>query len=145
MSKWDDRFLGLAKYISQWSKDPSTQVGAVVTDRDNRIISLGFNGFARGVEDLPERLANRDVKYKMVVHAESNAILFARQDLKGATLYVWPFMPCASCAAKIIQTGIRRVVSVPNDNPRWQADFDLTRMMFKEAGVTLYLAPPEVL
>ena len=57
--KWDLRLLGLAEHVAQWSKDPSTQVGAVIADKKHRVLSLGFNGFARGVRDLAERLENR--------------------------------------------------------------------------------------
>ena len=140
MSHWDSRFIELAKHISTWSKDPSTQVGAVIVDKDHRIVSLGFNGFARGVLDEPDRYADRETKYKMVVHAESNALIFARQDLRGTALYVWPFMPCASCAAKVIQAGICQVVAPPTPPElaeRWAKDLELTRVMFHEAGVQL--------
>ena len=68
--KWDIRFIGLAKHVSQWSKDPSTQVGAVIVDQKHRVISLGFNGFARGVRDLAERLENREMKYDMIIHLD---------------------------------------------------------------------------
>ena len=68
-SKWDTRFLSLAEHISSWSKDPSTKVGAAIIGPYRDIISLGYNGFPRGVEDTPERLENRELKYKMIVHA----------------------------------------------------------------------------
>ena len=106
---WDEWFLGLARYISTASKDPSTKVGAVVVDQDRRIVSAGYNGLPRGVEDTEDRLANREVKYKLILHAERNALLFAKQSLKGCCIYVWPMMPCGACASMIIQTGITRV------------------------------------
>ena len=66
LDKWDNRFYDLAAYIADWSKDPSTKVGAVIVDPKNkRIVSTGFNGFPFGVEDTAERLENRDVKYEM--------------------------------------------------------------------------------
>lgn len=132
---WDQRYLDLARFIASWSKDPSTQTGAVITDPDNRIVSLGFNGLPRGVADLPERLNNREIKYKMIVHCERNALLFASRSVAGCTLYTWPFMSCAACAAMVIQAGIKRVVAPASDNPRWQEDFRLSREMFAEAGV----------
>lgn len=137
--KWDKYFLGLAKYVSEPSKDPSTKVGAVIVDRDRRIVSTGYNGFPRGVVDSQERLNDRETKYKLVVHAERNAIIFARQDLRRCIIYTYPLMPCAPCAGMIIQAGIMEVVAPLNDNPRWQADFELSRRMFEEAGVTLRL------
>ncbi len=137
--KWDRRFLELAKLVASWSKDPSTQVGAVIADDKNRIVSIGFNGFARGVQDLTERLEDRDVKYKIVLHAEENALHFAHRDVSGCTVYTWPLMPCAACMSRIIQRGITRVVSVENDNPRWQEHFKLSRELAGEAGVEVTL------
>ena len=143
--KWDLRFLDLAYYIgSRWSKDPSTKVGAVITDKKNRIISMGFNGFPRNVKDEPSRLKNRAEKYKFVVHAEANAILFAKQDLEGTVLYTWPFPPCADCAGLIIQSGIKKVVSqMPTKAQlkRWKDSFEIADKMFFEAGIYQYLYP----
>lgn len=139
IDKWDRRFLDLAKLVSTWSKDPSTQTGAVIVDGDRRIVSVGYNGLPQGVEDLPERLNDRDTKYKMIVHCERNAIIFAKRDLSGCTLFTYPFMSCAPCAGMVIQSGITRVVAPLNDNPRWQADFELSKQMFKEAGVIVDL------
>jgi dCMP deaminase len=76
MNKWDKNFLELAKTVSTFSKDPSTQVGAVIVDDDKRVISIGYNGFPKGVRD-DHRLDNRELKYEMIVHAEANALLFA--------------------------------------------------------------------
>lgn len=137
--KWDKRFMGLAEYIAQWSKDPSTKTGAVIVDPKNRIVSIGYNGFPRGVKDLPERLENRDLKYPMIVHCERNAIIFARSPVEGCRLYTWPFMSCAPCAAMIIQAGIVEAIAPFSDNPRWAEDFKLAKEMFEEAGVKLKL------
>jgi len=109
--KWDRRFLRLAEHISTWSKDPSTQCASVIVDNNKRIVSVGFNGFPAGTNDAPEIYANREQKYRRVIHAEKNAILFAKQDLTGYTIYVWPMPPCSQCMAAIIQSGIKRVVS----------------------------------
>lgn len=138
--KWDLRFLELAKHVASWSKDPSTKTGAVITDKSNRVISVGFNGFPRGVKDLKERYANRDLKYKIIVHCERNAIVFAKCDLSGCTLYTWPFMSCAPCASMVIQAGIDRCVAPPCPDElksRWASDFEITETMFKEAGVQI--------
>lgn len=93
---------------------------------------------------MPERYADRDLKYKMIVHCERNAIIYARQDLKGCTLYTWPFMSCAPCAAMVIQAGVKEVVAPKNDNPRWQADFAIATQMFAEAGVAVRLLDVDV-
>ncbi len=141
--KWDRRYLELAKFVAQWSKDPSTKTGAVIVSPDNFVVSLGYNGFPRGVEDTDLRLNDRETKYKLIVHCERNAIISAQQDLGGFTLYTWPFMSCAPCAGMVIQAGITRCVAPENLNPRWQADFTLTRQMFFEAGVTLNIYKEE--
>lgn len=137
--KWDERYIGLAEYVASWSQDPSTKVGAVIVDEKNRPVSFGFNGLPQGVEDTPERLNNRDIKYKMILHAERNALLFAKSDLTDCTLYVWPMQPCAACTAMIIQSGIKRVVAKYQQNERWDEEFRLSMEMFAEAGVKLEL------
>lgn len=134
---WDHWFLGIARYVSTASKDPSTQTGAAITDSDGRVLSVGYNGLPKGVEDSPERLNVREIKYKMIVHCERNALLFAKSSVVGGTLYTWPFMSCAPCAGMVIQSGIKRCVAPRNENPRWKDDFVLTRQMFLEAGVEL--------
>lgn len=138
--KWDCRFLEMARLVASWSKDPSTQTGAVVVDANRRVVSVGYNGFARGVLDLPERYADRETKYKMVVHCERNAIIFAKRDLSGCTLYTWPFMSCSVCAGMVINAGIVRCVApvLPEHlRERWAEDIDLSRRMFLEALVVL--------
>ncbi|MET0004420.1 MAG: dCMP deaminase family protein [Candidatus Thiodiazotropha sp.] len=136
MTKWDTRFLGLAAYISAWSKDPSSQVGAVITD-GNRIISLGYNGFAAGVEDKQERLGDRDCKLNLTIHAEENAMIFAKRDLTGCTVYV-THPPCPRCASKLIQEEVGRIVYIAPSGDflsRWADDLKLSREMYREAGV----------
>lgn len=135
---WDERFLGLAEHVAAWSKDPSTKVGAVIADPMHRVVSLGFNGFPVGIED-DERLHDREEKYKLIVHGEINAILFAGRPVVGCTLYTVPFMPCCRCAGQVIQAGITRVVAPRVYNERWENDFAVTERMFREAGVTLEL------
>ena len=131
---WDFRFLDMSELISGWSKDPSTKVGSVIVDENNRIISVGYNGFPKNVSD-DKRLDDREKKYKIIVHAEVNAILFAKNPLDSPILYTYPFMPCSRCAGLVIQSGIKRVVSYKNTNPRWEKDFNISRQMFQEAGV----------
>ena len=141
MSKWDKRFLDLAKQISTWSKDPSTQVGCVVVGPDREIRSTGFNGLPRGIEDTSERLNNREIKYPMICHAEENAIMHAARtgiSLKDCVAYVtWP--PCTRCARSLIQAGISTIIYPENTEipDRWMADFNLSLDMLKEAKITL--------
>lgn len=135
MSDWDNRFLKLAQHIAQWSKDPSTKVGAVIVRPNRTIASVGYNGFPRGVND-DERLNDRPYKYAMTVHAEANAILSANERLDGCTLYVTPLSPCSSCASIIIQSGIKRVVAyMPHQPEHWADSFAIARTMLDEAGI----------
>ena len=142
ISKWDRRFLDLAKFISHWSKDPSTKCGAVIADLRNRIISVGFNGFPVGVNDSEERLKDRETKYSLILHAERNAILFANQPLDGCRLYTYPFMPCDIDAAIIVQVGIAEVISPfasVKHLERWAHKFELAHQIFNEGNVNLIL------
>ena len=134
LKKWDLRFLEMARNAAGWSKDPSTKVGAIIVDDDKRVISVGYNGFPKGVRD-DERLDDRQEKYKIIVHAERNALLFANTNVKNCHIYTYPFLPCSVCAGMIIQAGIKRVVSVKNNNLRWQQDFKVSRKMFQEAEI----------
>lgn len=133
--KWHKRFLDLADHVALWSKDPSTRVGSVVVRPDRTIASLGFNGFPRGVDDSPSRYGNREFKYKLICHAEANAILASHEPLRGDTIYVSPLHPCTECAKLVIQSGIKTVVTRPTSNERWTESLDTASMMFKEAGV----------
>jgi dCMP deaminase len=145
LNKWDARFLFLAKHISEWSKDPSTGIGAVITNNKNRIISLGFNGYPRDVPD--EGMDNREEKYLKVIHAEENAILFAQRDLTDCTIYVYPLLPCSNCMAKIIQVGITKVVCLLHNTnnviERWQNSNKIALNMAECANVNVstYLLP----
>jgi dCMP deaminase len=134
-TKWDRRFLGMAKLVASWSKDPSTQTGAVIVDPDRRVVSVGYNGFAKGTKDNPERYANRDYKYEHIVHCERNAVIFAKRDLNECTLYTWPFHSCTVCAGMMIQAGIVRVVAPKTTNPRWVEQMQKTFAHFRECGV----------
>ena len=134
---WDKYFLDLARHASTASKDPSTQVGAVIVDDKNRVVSLGYNGFPRGVEDSVERYMDKEFKYSCVVHAEENAILNAtKEDLSGTTLYLYPLMPCSHCASRIIQKGIKEVIIFYKENNP-NRDYGPSEELLKEAGVKL--------
>jgi dCMP deaminase len=135
-TKWDTRFLGLAAHISSWSKDPSSQVGAVISD-GKRILSVGYNGFAAGVNDSPERLTDRACKLNLTIHAEENAMIFAKRDLRGCTVYV-THPPCPRCASKLVQEEVSRIVFItPSEDflSRWADDLKLSYQMYAEAGI----------
>ena len=115
---WDEYFMGIAVLSSLRSKDPNTKVGACIVDKDHKVVSIGYNGMPRGVDDDKvswNRGEGLDSKYLYVCHAEFNAILNTRNGaaLEGCTLYVTLF-PCNECAKAIIQTGIKEVVFFDN-------------------------------
>lgn len=142
MDKWQRRFFDLAALIATWSKDPSSQVGAVIVDDRKRIVSVGFNGLPIGVEDTADRLNKRELKYELVVHAEANAILTAQRSVAGCTIYVHPYLPCSRCAGAIIQAGIKRVVVEDRPIPeRWLENFTLAKTILEEAGIEVDIVP----
>ena len=137
---WGDRYISLAKEISTWSKDPSTQVGAVVIGNNGEVLSQGYNGFPRSIKDTPQRLKDREKKYNLVVHAEMNAIYNASLNgvsLKGSTLYVYGLPICNECAKGVIQVGIDKVIATrPADyNKEWDESIKDAKALFKEAEV----------
>ena len=105
---WDRYFLDLAEMVCRRSPDPNTKHGCVLVDRDKRVISTGYNGPVAG---LPNEIVplTRPEKYDWFLHAEENAVCFARCDLRGATAYVTG-MPCAACFRRLLQVGVRRIV-----------------------------------
>lgn len=137
---WTDKFMGLAEHIATWSKDPSTKVGCVLVDTyDNAILATGYNGFPRCIADTPERLDNREVKYKLTVHAEANAIAAAARsgrNVYNAHIYV-TFPPCSQCAALLIQAGVTMVTYKPSPltNSRWDEDRKYATELLDEAEV----------
>lgn len=135
------QFANVAACMARFSKDPSTQVGAVIVDDDGNILTTGYNGFPRGVQDHPWRYANRDIKLQYVAHAEANSIAQAARNgirLKDSNLIVTALHPCADCAKLIIQAGIKRVFAptMPT-NSKWLKEAETAAVMFAEAGVTV--------
>ena len=134
--KWDGRYLRLAREVSTWSKDPSRKVGSVIVDNKKRVLSLGYNGFPRGVEDKPEMYEDRETKLLFVCHAERNALDNAPNSVEGATLYSTLF-PCNECAKSIVQRGIKNVITVQSGQETDRFNSGVTVRMFKEAGISL--------
>ena len=136
---WDEYFMGIAKLAGMRSKDPNSQVGACIVSEDNKILSIGYNGFPRGCSDDEYPWAREgdpvDTKYVYVVHSELNAILNYRgEGLEGAKLYVSLF-PCNECAKAIIQSGIRTIIY---DSDKYDGTFAVTasKRMLSSAGVS---------
>ena len=138
-TNWDIRFLELAAHVASWSKDPKTKVGSVIVNDNNQVLSLGYNGFPRGVLDKVSRYEDRETKLLFVAHAERNALDNAFADVRGATLYT-TLCPCNECAKSIVQKGIKRVVShAPAYDIVERFNIGTTRILFKEGGVDLLL------
>jgi dCMP deaminase len=139
LGKWDKRFIELARFVSEWSKDPKSKVGAVITDEDGAI-ALGFNGFPKGILD-DERLKDSEEKLNIILHAEENAILQAGDRAQGATLYVWGKPVCVNCARIIIQQHVSRVVSTdPREEDKtsiWRKRGIAAAKLLREAKVKL--------
>lgn len=144
---WDKYFLGMAKYVSTASKDPSTKVGAVVV-QNRKVVGTGYNGFPQGVNDDPERYLNRELKYALTVHAEINAILQAGHDCEYAHIYVSVPFCCSDCVKTIIQSGISRIVVYDNTDKellkRWEESIKLSQLMMDEAGIEYTLIQENV-
>jgi len=106
--EWNDLFLTMAFVLAQKSKDESTKCGAIIVDKHNRIVSGGFNGAVRGTNDalVPQ---TRPEKYLFNLHAEENAIIFAKQDLEGAKCVVTNKC-CHKCLSRLIQTGVKKII-----------------------------------
>ncbi|RKJ02868.1 cytidine deaminase [bacterium D16-54] len=141
---WDEYFMGVAALSGMRSKDPNTQVGACIVSEDNKILSMGYNGFPRGCsdDDFPwgKQLETEDpynAKYLYVTHSELNAILNYRGgSLEGSKLYVTLF-PCNECAKAIIQAGIKTIIYKEDkyqDSPSVRA----SKRMLNAAGVRYY-------
>ena len=135
---WDEYFMGVALLAAKRSKDPNTQVGACIVNKNKRILSTGYNGFPYGCSDdsFPWEREGDDTKYKYVVHAELNAILNAGgKNLEGSRIYVDLF-PCNECAKAIIQSGISEVVYL-YDKYADTEDTIASKKMLNAAGVRL--------
>ena len=135
---WDEYFMGVAKLAGMRSKDPHSQVGSVIVSPDNKILSIGYNGFPRGCSDDEYPWAREgaalDTKYLYVTHSELNAILNYRGgNLEGSKIYVSLF-PCNECSKAIIQSGICEIIYDDDKYPDSESVIASKRML-SSAGV----------
>lgn len=148
---WNDYFLSIAEAVATKSKDPITKVGAVIVGPDRQIVSTGFNGFPRNIEEVDWRW-QRPIKYNFVVHAEMNAIYNAARHgipLRGCHIFITGLAPCSKCAMGIIQAGIESVLGAapaPGPSGKWEEDAILANDLFREAGIQLggIQSPPRI-
>lgn len=142
--KWDARYARLAAAVGDWSKDPSTKVGAVLVRPNNSVASTGFNGFPPGADDSPELYADRAYKYANVVHAEANALNFYGQPTPGFTLYT-SFPCCVECTARAGEACVTRIVCPHLDRftagrdanwiAEWQERIEAAKEVAKNYGI----------
>ena len=137
---WDEYFMGIAQLSSLRSKDPSTQVGACIVDDAHKVVSIGYNGMPRGVNEETVPWGHGDglkSKYLYVCHAEFNAILNTRDGahLQGCILYVTLF-PCNECAKAIIQVGIKEVVFL-EDKHSEDTIYEASKSLLEMTGVKI--------
>eukprot|EP00033_Pygsuia_biforma_P002306 GCRY01002554.1.p1 GENE.GCRY01002554.1~~GCRY01002554.1.p1 ORF type:complete len:171 (-),score=19.11 GCRY01002554.1:263-775(-) len=144
VATWDETFMKIAYVIAERSKDPKTQVGAVIVDENNIVLSLGYNGFPRGCSDdeFPWHRGkgssaepDAETKYMYVIHAECNALLMSTTSLQNSKIYVTLF-PCNNCAKMIIQKGVKEVIYA-DEGEMSSASFIAAKRMFSAAGVCL--------
>jgi dCMP deaminase len=140
--EWTDYFLNIAEQIKLKSKDPSTQIGAIIVGEDNEVISTGYNSFPRGLDDsVPERLIS-PLKYLYVEHAERNAIYNAARigvSVKNSTIYLTSGIPCSDCARGIINSGIKtiycKIICTTKNLEKWKESKKIALEMLMECGV----------
>jgi dCMP deaminase len=144
---WDQYFMTMAYLVSMKSKDPSTRMGAVIVSEDNAVISTGYNGLPRGLDDHLHRYSDKEYKYLSIIHAEESAILHCARfgvSAKGSRIYS-PWMPCSRCAKAIIQSGITEVIydeNFPgnfeaNQTSEWKRSLLISSEILAEAKVSL--------
>lgn len=141
---WTDRWMDLAELVATWSKDKSRKVGCVIVDDRQAVVSLGWNGFPRGVIDSTLGAyglrQERPAKYMWTEHAERNAVYNAAsqgQQVRGCTMYVTLF-PCADCARAVIQSGIREIICPePHKDSKWEKHFEVAMEMLNEAQIKI--------
>ena len=137
---WDEYFMGIAVLSSMRSKDPNTQVGACIVNKNNRILAIGYNGTPNGFEDKffpwAREGENLKTKYPFVCHAEMNAISNYKgdkKDLDGSKLYVTLF-PCNECAKLVVQNGIKEVIYL-SDKYKETEETIASKIMFDACGI----------
>lgn len=136
--------MRIAQEVSTWSKDPSYRVGAVIVDNNKRILSTGYNGLPRKMEDNERFLSNREIKTKFILHAEENALLNLIQNgvsCFDSTMYVYGLPICNSCARLVAQSGISRIVIPKYDYSnlveRWAQSWENSKQVFAETNIKI--------
>jgi len=133
---WDHRHLKLAREVASWSKDPRRKVGCFMVTKKHEPISYGYNGFPSEIDDSSDNLTNDDFRRKFMIHAETNAIRLGDRDrLRGATAYIWPFLPCQPCTSMLLGAGIDRIVTTEYAPEHWVSAFSDSKKVLGERVV----------
>ncbi len=141
---WDEYFISIAEQVAKKSKDPSTKTGCVIVDSKFRPVSFGYNGFIAGCDEH-KMSVERPMKYHLVLHAEMNALMFAKRDLEGCILYTL-YAPCENCLKHIIQAGIKKIIyknSVVQSKVEGNKN-SMTTSVTDEAITRILLSMPDV-
>lgn len=107
--EWDEYFMNIAEVVATKSKDPSSKMGCVIVDPNKRVVSMGYNGLLQGADESKMTLSERPMKYYFAIHSEMNAVIFARHNLTGCTVYN-RVATCENCLKYCLQAGIKRFV-----------------------------------
>lgn len=145
--KWQRYFIDIAHIVKTKSKDPSTQIGAVIVGEDNEIVSTGYNSFPRGLNDNIKERFDRPEKYFWMEHAERNGIFNAARigvSVKGCTMYLTCGLPCTDCSRAIINSGINKIVCKKGKNKshglqgtHWEKNISRSEVMLNEVGIEI--------
>lgn len=142
---WDEYFMKIAETVSEKSKDPSSKMGCVIVDNKKRVVSLGYNGLIQGADESKMTLSERPMKYRFVIHSEMNALIFARQNVEGCTIYN-RVATCENCLKHCLQAGIKRLVYKELRVHSHSSDpkKSMTNLETDEAVIRLLASMPEV-
>jgi dCMP deaminase len=145
------QYFKLARYMAEtFSKDPSTKVGTILLkEKTLQILSVGYNGFARGVDETKPERWERPTKYNFCVHSEINSICNAARSgtsVEGAIAIVTMY-PCCDCCRALIQSGVKNLITLPPNlkDPKWGEEFKTSKIMMEESGVEITLLDREEL
>lgn len=142
---WDEYFLKIAETVALKSKDPSSKMGCVIVDEKKRVVSVGYNGLIQGADESKMTLEERPMKYHFVTHSEMNAVIFAKRDLTGCTIYNIT-ATCDNCLKYCLQAGIKRFVhkELRVHSHATDPTKSMTNLETDEAIIRLLASMPEV-
>ena len=143
--EWDEYFMKIAETVATKSKDPSSKMGCVIVDTNKRVVSLGYNGMLQGADESKMTLKERPMKYYFAIHSEMNALIFAKRDLTGCTLYN-KVANCENCLKYCLQAGVKRFVyeELRVHSHSTDKTHSMTNIETDEAIIRLLASMPEV-